>query len=463
MKKFKSTWIMALVVAAIAGYTAYEYRKAQSEAGLTEGEKLAFKTKPENIKAFRILRGGEVVEVVKEKGEWKVLKPIVDDGEGPSIDGFVYPLLSQRIRYFKSEEEKAGAAPDWAGYGLDPAAAVFEVTGPDDKIETLNVSSKNAFDGSFYVRSGDQLLLGDVALAQLKDKPATVFRSRRLWRIPVATLISVRVENFNGKESFKLVKKEKTWEIEPKPSFDVNSDKIAEWIEKVQRFTPADFARETPSAQDQTDFLLLKPSYQISIEYKLPNDQAGMWTFTMGQDRAEDVFLYTTTRPTIYKTTGAALAGIRIPVGYFREGSKPFEFPLELVRKVEFKAAKATYAFKKSDSGWTLEGDASKLELDQERLVQLIQNVRTLEAVEFPAEAAKGLASPQLRLMDGSGKELFSIAWGDDYAAKASYNGKIPLRYVKTSAGTAVMGVAKDKIDRLMDENIVKEKSEAKK
>jgi hypothetical protein len=152
-----------------------------------------------------------------------------------------------------------------------------------------------------------------------------------------------------------------------------------------------------------------------------------------------------------------------VPSVYFRESAKAFEFPIELARKVEFKAGKLNFTAKKSDSSWTLEGDASKLELDQDKLVQLIQNVRTLEAGEFPSDLPKGLKDPQIRIFDGNGKELLSVAWGDEYKAKAAYNNGTPFRYVKTSQSQSVMGVAKDKIDRLMDERIVKEKSEAKK
>jgi hypothetical protein len=63
----------------------------------------------------------------------------------------------------------------------------------------------------------------------------------------------------------------------------------------------------------------------------------------------------------------------------------------------------------------------------------------------------------------GGGKELLSLAWGGEFKAKAAYNNGVVFRYVKTNQSQTVMGVAIDKIDRLVDERIVKAKSEAKK
>ena len=242
MKTFRSTWAMALLVAAIAGYTAWEYRKAQQDGGLAEGERLAFTVTPTSITGFKIIRGGEVIEVRKSGDSWQVIKPVGDDGDGPSIDGFVYPLLSQRVRPFAEEQETPKTPEKWAEFGLEPATAVIEVMSKDSS-EMISISSKNAFDGSFYVRQDEKLVLGDAGLAQLKERPSTSFRSRYWWREKSANLISIRVQNLESNESYKLIRKDKTWEVDPAPTYPIDSEKIREWVDRVQDFTPAEIAR----------------------------------------------------------------------------------------------------------------------------------------------------------------------------------------------------------------------------
>lgn len=457
MKNFRSTGVMALLVAAIAGYTAWEYRKAQQDAGLAEGERLAFTITPKTITGFKIIRGGEVIEVQKSGDSWQVIKPVGDDGDGPSIDGFVYPLLSQRVRPFAEEEDTPKTGEKWAEFGLEPATAVIEVMSKDSS-EMISVSSKNAFDGSFYVRQDDKLVLGDAGLAQLKERPSTSFRSRYWWREKAANLISIRVQNLETKESYKLVRKDKVWEVDPAPPYPIDSEKIREWVDRVKDFTPAEIAREQLDDFARTEFLLAKPSFTISVEYKKPDDQAAMWVATIGQDKATDVWVYTTLRPTIYKTTVSALENIRLPLSFFRSSSKAFDFPLEQARKVEIRTATFNHTFKKSGEKWVIDGDAPGVELDQERLIQFIQNVRTMEAGEFPNVPGSGFKDPQVRILNHEDKTIFALSWGDEYKAKEPHNKGAAFRYVKTDQSSDVMGVASDKLARLLDAKMVKEK-----
>lgn len=458
MKKFRSTWIMALLVAAIASFTAWEYRKAQEDGGLAEGERLAFTINPKTITGFKIIRGGEVTEVRKNGDQWQVIKPVGDDGDGPSIDGFIYPLLIQRVRPFAGEDDTPKTAEKWAEFGLEPATAVIEVMSADAS-EMISISSKNAFDGSFYIRQDDQLILGDAGLAQLKERPSTSFRSRYWWREKSANLISIRVQNHDSGQAYKLIRKDKVWEADPAPAYPLDSEKIQEWVDRLKNFTPAEISREQLDDFAKTEFLLAKPSFTIGVEYKKPNDQAAMWIATLGQDKATDVWVYTNLRSTIYKTTVAALENIRLPLSFFRDSSKAFSFPLEQARKVEVREGAFNYTFKKAGEKWVIDGDAQGgAELEEERLVQFIQNVRTMEAGEFPGGVGVGLKDPQVRILNEEGKTIFALSWGDEYKAKEPYNKGAAFRYVKTDQSPDVMGVASEKLARLLDAKMVKEK-----
>ncbi len=439
MKSFRSTWLMSLIVFGLAAYTVFEYKKSQSEGGLAENERLAFTLSPDQAVELKIKRGEETIILSKKGEEWQMIEPVEDKADLPSVQGYLYTLLSERVRTFRIDDD-AKKAPDWSEVGLDKPAALIEVSGAG-KTEALSIGGKNAFDGSFYVREKDELLLGDTGFAQLRDRTANSFRTRRLWRESSAEVERVDL-NLEG-DKYSLVKTGGHWSIEPKPAFAVDEEKIEEWIERMQGFSPSEIVKDGIEARDKVEFLLLKPSFIASVGKD--------WVFTAGQDRAEDVFVYTNKRNTIYKTSQSGLSDIRVKRSYFRNGHKGFSFPLEQVRRIEVAVNGNARAIVKNDSGWALEGaDSKDFELDQGRLATFLQNVRSLNGKEFFAKG-EGFANPQIIMRDAKGGELFALSWG------AQIKGKNDI-YVRTNLEKEVMSLSKDKIDELIPREMVRKK-----
>lgn len=441
MKGFRSTGVTTLIVALIAGFTVWEYRKAQDEGRISEGERAVITYSPEQATELIIDRPTERIHLQKDaKGAWRMSEPAEDLAEVAVVESYIFQLLAARLRVFSEEGDANKAAIDWAAYGLAPPAATIEVVGPSGP-QSIQISSKNAFDGSFFVRQKDELFAGDAGLVQLRDKPSTAFRSRHIWR--EGDIAVDKVEVRLGKDSYVLQKKDGNWTIDPKVSFEIDGNKIDSWIDQIRTFTPADFARETLDEQARKEFLLAKPSATIAVN--------GDWQVTFGQNLSEDVYVHTNKRGTVYKTTVTAANQLRVPKEYFRNGRKAFQFEVEKIRNVEIRTPKLNATLKKSDSNWVLENPKDGEELDQTKLADLFGKIRNFDALEFVGNPPNsGIGAPQVVLRDEKGNELFTLAWGGEFKGN--------LRFVRTNLEKEIVGVAKEKVDNLIDPQLIQTK-----
>lgn len=463
MKAFRSTGILFLLVAALAAYTFYEYRNAEKDADLDLGEVAAFEMKREDIGSIKLVLKGIEIDLVKNGDQWQMQKPVQDWAENASVDGFLLSLLSQKLKAPHGDEEQKNI--EWSTFGLEAAPATIEISGKG-KTERLQVSEKTAYDGSYFARRGDQLFLGDPAFNQIMARSPASFRSRKLWREPETTQIeSVRVELATDgmrPTAFQIKKSGDTWALEPKPGFDTDAEKLAAWIERVKDLMPNDFIQESVSEADKKTFLLSKPSLKVDMKLKRADGQEAHWSVLLGQDKGEDVYLTTGQASTVYKTSKSGLAQLRVNEAFFRNGNKPFAVDVEKAREVEIVTDRWHHTFVKEESSWSLKDELKDLEFDQDKLVGLMQNIRSLEATEFfpPAKSAK--TRTRVKIRDAQGAEIFALAWGDEFRPEKPWNQGFKYEFVKTSLEKDILGVQKEKLDRLIDEGIVKKKVEAK-
>lgn len=172
----------------------------------------------------------------------------------------------------------------------------------------------------------------------------------------------------------------------------------------------------------------------------------------VGQDLAEDVYLYTEQRETIYKSSVAAMNDIRVKPSYFRNARKGFAFPLEQVRRIEVSVNKKDRAIVKNGSEWSLEGaDSKDYELDTVKLATFLQNVRSLSGKEFYPKGEGFPEKPQLVMVGADGQPLFQLWWG------AAIKGTNDV-YAKTNLEKEVMSLSKENIDELIPRELVRKK-----
>jgi hypothetical protein len=448
MKSFKTTWGAVAVVALLAGYTFYEYRHSADDELAAKGEVKLFHLTRDEITGIKFTNTDTKIELKKTGDKWNLLTPIQDEAETSSVDGFLFALLTQKAKDFRASAESGSV--DWAKYGLTAPLMRVEVSAEKgNKKEEIAVGSKAAFDNSVFVRADDKLLLGDQNLKQIVQRNANSFRSHRVWREDGDVIGAEYVQDMDGKKlKFSVHKKGDEWDMEPSPGFKVDSSKIFAWVQNVKALSASEFPKEALDEESKRSFLLLKPSAVVTFTL----DKKDPWTLTLGQNKADEVYFYCSARPTIYKAHKTAFDSIRVPLEYFRDGRSAFKVPLEHAQTIEIHLPQLTAILHRDQGKWT--SDAG--EVDQEKLVEMMQGLRTLEAYEFPAQAKGMPAKPQITIKDAKGTVLLSVSWGDEYPAKDSFNKGMTFRYTQTNNEKTVMGVPKDKFDRLIGEGLIK-------
>lgn len=454
MKKFKSTWIMATLVAALAVFTYFEYKSADQDAAAARGEKRAFELLRDDIEEIHLNAKGVKTVLKKEGGEWKLVEPVQDLAESGAVEGFLFSLLSQKGQEFRTPEESK--TTNWAEFGLEPAGSRVEVKGKG-KSEVLEISSKNAFDGSYYLKVRGELLLGDRGFAQILERDPSSFRSRTLYRQSGdVSSVEVFAQTAGFEDRFTIKKtKEGGWVISPKPEYPVDPRKIVTWIEKVQALVATEVVAESLSDALKKEHLLVKPSLRVKL-----ND----WELTVGQDKAGEVYLFNNQRPTLYKLSASSIEPVRVTREFFRDGRPPFKLDVGQARTIRLAKDNFRHTLKKDGSTWALEGKEKDptIELVQDKLVALFQNISELEATEFVTGAKGFPKDPQVVIEGAKGEILLSLAWGDEYQPKKSWNKGNTYRFVRTNLAGETLGVPKDKLERLIDVGMVRHKEAPK-
>lgn len=444
MKSFRSTGLMLLIVGALAGYTLWDYRKAMKNEGVdVELETKLFSLASDDVLELNVQQKEALIQLKREGALWRMLKPVADEADSSAVEAFLYSALIQKGKFFRAGEE--AKATNWSDYGLEPPGSTIELKSAK-ATETLQVSSKNAFDGSYYVRRGEELLLGDRGLAQLVGRAPNSLRQRRLWRDTESTIQRADIEvDYEGlKEKFAIVLKGDKWELEPKPVFAYDSEKVANWLVLLERLTAQEVAADlrTEASEEKKSFLLTRPSVRATLHLKKANGEAAQWVFTAGQDRAEDAFAMASSQPTVYKLPAQNLKPFRVSTSYFRDGKKPFQFPVEQAHQIEAYSEGKLYKFIKDGSLWKTDGEASELQSDQ--LVGLVESIHRLEALEFlPARSGTGF-KPEQRVVirDLKGTVLLDLSWGAPYPSARTMNKGMTFRYARTNLEKDEMGVS---------------------
>src|SRR4051794_35815813 len=101
----RSTAVVAALVALLAGYTAWEYKKAAMHTGDTAQEKRLFFFVPEQVDRFKLIRGSETVLVEREGEDWKIKQPVEDMAEKSAVEAFLYSVMIQKGKIFRDADE----------------------------------------------------------------------------------------------------------------------------------------------------------------------------------------------------------------------------------------------------------------------------------------------------------------------------------------------------------------------
>lgn len=424
MKNFKTTLVFAIFVIGVGAFAYWEYQNSQKETEAKAKEGLVFNLERDQVNLIDFKSADKALRLEKIDGTWQMLAPIEDKASDAAIDQWLMSLLDQKAKNLS--EQLPDKNLDWTKYYITDTSQTLTV-GP----VKLVFGDSNAYDGSYYIRKGDELLLGDVSWAQALNRSPKDLRNKDLYE-PAGEVMSIEISP-SGKKTFKLEHKDSSWTLIGNTSLKISSARVNEFLETLKTLNANDIVEDELSASTLSKYNLRRPS----VEIKIAEEGSGKpYILTLGEISASknEVYLYTSKRETVYAIEKNSAEKLRATIDFFRDGSEPFSVDWAKVDKAVVKDGDQTTVIEKSE----IESFSSQF--------------KKLEARVFlPRSAGKSLGAQTIELFQGT-DSLLKLETGADFTSDDVPSSMNPLRYVKSSQFPEILGVRATVIQGIMRE-----------
>lgn len=414
MRTFRTTWVFALVVAGVIGYSVYEYQRSQKETEQKAKAELLFNFAAADIKELTLQRSGERIQLQNQSGSWQILSPIVDLGDAQAISNFLEDLCDEKAKDVTSQVAETPIV--WKDYGLEPATLQWEVTLQSGEKKIVVVSQNSAFDGSFYIRYNDRLYLGETSWAALNAKEIGQLRDKKLMDYKgVASTLEINNGWGQPQLRLKITKNAEGWAAEKSKSV-LDELRIQNWLSDLKEMQASEFVAES-SAKDLKPYGLNKPIFKAVLEFEKSGDTpTPALTLEIGKGKGPDeYFARSSLRRFIAKVNAPMAEKTDVILANFVDGRRQFNFDVEKVVKSVVNDGVRTLEVIKDSGQWKLVKEDSENELDGSQLEQLMQKLKSLEAREVmsPLEVKASFAmNKSIKLLDSAGQTVFDLVWG---------------------------------------------------
>ena len=375
--KRKRTLIYMLVTVSVAGLAFYQYRHSQ-QAGEQEArsKKILPSLELSQVQQVSIWKGEKKkIRFFRQGKGWFLAVPVQDTADADLVEDWVENLLSKKVQTLQS----TGA--DWAEYGLDQDINTITVTTVSKQRWELNISHYSAFDGSFYIKRGEELLLGDVSWAKLTDREGDYFRSYKMVNIkehPVSLeykshnfQVGLNWENYKWKRAQGAIPLS-TEKRDVKP---VDKKKISKpKLEKDKKFyfplsqsalesywsslSNVNFEKKTyPDTKSfRQRFKLDAPIMELNIGFK----EGRTWSLKVGPEVKGEFYALVSGRDYIFSLDKEQKEQVFLTEKQIRDHRAPFEFDKNQVYFIDLKGYGLDLKLKREKRTWVLADFAQK-------------------------------------------------------------------------------------------------------
>jgi hypothetical protein len=424
MKAFRSTGLLAVVVAAIVGITVFiNQRDEKSAAQVAEQEKVV-KVTENDVSQIKIVKPTETLLLKRDAKGWSVAEPLVDEVENETMSSFMGSISQERATDLTKEKKPP---INWTEYHLEPPGATFEFTKKDNQVETISVSKSAAFDGNYFLRRGDQLLLGSNAWGGIVGRDVNQFRSKKVLRQSgVVQRINVEGSHSDAKDKFTLTKVgDKEWVLDGAPGLAIDADKVTKFVEHIKNLRALDFLSDKPK--------LDAPISRISFVFEKQDPEVPVWQIEVGPEKDGVAHGKSTSVSAIFKLSSHDAEQLRVDRGRFRNEKQPFQLDGQAVTELLVKTDGKKWTYKKQGNDWEVVEKTDK-PVDSKNVQSVVGRMLNLEAKEFlGSKPAKGDGRHQLEFRDKEGKTMLKVSFGDEFTPSSGPNKGTPMIYARSS------------------------------
>ncbi len=383
--RFKSTWIVIGIFAALAAYLYFveEPRyEAKKEAEKKEG--LLFPDlDTDKVTELVIERKGKGRARVKkgEDDKWFLVEPWDDRAD----DGRVRTLLSD-LKNLKAKKEVAPADADMEPYGLDEPECTVTTRGVEVR---LVIGDKNPVGDARYVRAGDGpvRVAKNYALSGFLRDFSDLRNKDVLESFPWSRLESVEIRR-PGAPLVRLVKKDDRWFVEAPFQAEADPDaaeRVADKLRwaRVQKFLDEDREKAEEKLAKGLTVVLRAEGEAEPVTVRMAEVDGQVWADRTG-------------RNALFTVAKDVLEAFRKDPDTLRR-KKPVLTKTWRIKELELTLGDTTLLYVKENGTWKREGAEVQGE-EKEKLQDLVRafvNAEAEEVIAEPGPAAEyGLDEP---------------------------------------------------------------------
>ena len=490
----KGIWLRRLiyliVVVGTASFAFYQYKYSQEQEEKEEKKDLVFSSlEPNQVQSIFIQKAAGDIHLTRIANGWNMESPIKDMADRDLTGDWLSSLFSEKTRVIKEE------GVDWAEYGLDQNTKSIEITIKSNEKLKLNISNYSAFDGSFYIKKEEKLLLGGTAWASLTSKEGDYFRSYKLLNIGKKhpKSLSYQSKAFSASLNWENNK----WEWEKENSlFPLFQSELESYWSSLSNIN---FERDTyPNIKKyREEFNLHNPAIELQLEFK----ENKKWSIKISSEIKGKFYALPSTRNYIFILNKEERNNLLLTSKKIRDHRHSFQFKKDQVHFVELKGYGLEVEVKKEEKEWKLlhgeinekimdkimpksvviknEKDQKKNEdkkeestdkdkdknaqkkLKESELQNILNRIRTLYAREY-FDSEKSFTKTALLVLKNKDKNIllnleFSdpFEWVADKKNKHFRDEKIKMIYVKSSAGKEVMAIQFDALQFIFSRELL--------
>ncbi len=415
--KFKSTYILGILVIIIAAYVYFV--EILGEEKRLEAERLAeliFPFSDDDVYSMQIEKPDSTFSFEKRENEWFCKQPVEYKADNSKLN-----TLVTEFKNAKSEEEVVSTTDDPESFGLGTRGIKVTLTLKDGLSKTVELGDKNPIESNVYARTTDagNVFMTSTSFYTNAALPFFDFRSKKILETDRSTINKLIINK--GTEKFVVEKTETTdWNITSPVTEKADKSTINKILDNLVYDKIKEFTEEDPSELRQYGLDTAESVIEV-----FSGDAQDKSIINIGNITDGNYFVNTDKNKPIIKVDSTSVNGL-FPDLFSIRDKNITDFNKETVDVMELNYPDAAYVFSKVDSSktWIMTLPENKKASDT-KITSLLNELGWLKAKSFIDSKGInrnniGLNPPQADVtLRSKGNEILRVQLGKEI--KESY------------------------------------------
>jgi hypothetical protein len=419
VKAYRSTLILALIVAVVVGYAyVFEYKKPQEEKTAEEQKQKLFKISEDKVASIHLKWGGGETMLEKKDGVWKLTSPVQDDVDPAAVNTLLKGISEEASKALVSDKPDV----DLKIFGLADPLGTIDVKTTDGTEKIVDVGQVDAIGGNkyAYIRDEKKVVAVDSGMQFKFAKTSRDLRDKRILRLPQEPIESVQIKWTDKDRKFDLSMKrvDTKWAYEGK-NWKMDQHSANAFVAQLEGLRTNEFMQE-----QKTDPQARK-KYGIDhvlARFDLKTRSGKTDSIIYNSSLFGKAYFTSALTNTVYQLLSNSVEPLKIKEDSFRDKTEPFTFDVSKVEKIEVRKENSKISLTKNGNDWKEDKPVDWFKPDAEKVKNFLDKLSATSAKEYlGAEKKKEFSQPlgSITLKSKDGVE-FEFKWGRDLSADSS-------------------------------------------